>query len=31
VLKGGSGLNDVCDKKAEDLTPATGCEINDIP
>ena len=31
VLKGGSGLNDVCDKKAEDLTSATGCEINDIP
>ena len=31
VLKGGSNSNDVCDKKAEDLTPQTGCEIIDIP
>ena len=31
VLRGGAGANDVCDKQADDLKAATGCEINDIP
>ena len=31
VVKGGTGSNDVCDKGADDTTPATGCEIKDAP
>ncbi len=31
VLKGGPGSDDVCDKKAEDLKPQTGCEIINTP
>jgi Ca2+-binding RTX toxin-like protein len=30
-LLGGAGANDVCDKDANDLTPATGCEIKFTP
>ena len=28
---GGAGANDLCDKDANDLTPATGCEIRFTP
>lgn len=31
VLKGGTGVNDICDKQTSDLTPKTGCEINELP
>jgi len=30
-LLGGAGANDLCDKDANDLTPATGCEIKFTP
>jgi len=31
VLNGGAGRYDICEKKAEDLAPRTGCEINETP
>jgi len=30
-LLGGAGANDLCDKDANDLTPATGCELRFTP